>query len=124
MVAINNAITVDLTGQIGASTIGSRVYSGTGGHLSYALGAFMSRGGRYICVLPSTAAAGTKSRVVPQFEPGQVVTVPRDLADIVVTEFGIAHLLNKTVRQRAHELIAVSHPDFRAELRREAERLL
>jgi 4-hydroxybutyrate CoA-transferase len=124
LVAINNALTIDLTGQIAASTIGPRVYSGTGGHLAYAMGAFLSRGGRYICVLPATAVGGTKSRIVPQFEPGQVVTVPRDLADIVVTEYGIARLLNKTQRERANELIAVAHPDFRAELRREAERLL
>ncbi|MGH2602025.1 MAG: acetyl-CoA hydrolase/transferase family protein [Dehalococcoidia bacterium] len=124
MVAINNAITIDLTGQIGAGTIGPRIWSGTGGHFAYALGALLSKGGRYICVLPSTAAGGTISRIVPQFEPGQIVTVPRDIADIVVSEYGIAHLLNKTQRERANELIAIAHPDFRAELRREAERLL
>lgn len=123
LVAINNALTTDLTGQIGASTVGHRIYSGTGGHLAYALGAYMSRGGRYICVLPATAARGTKSRIVAEHEPGQAITVPRDLADIVVTEYGIAHLLNKTLRQRANELIAIAHPDFRADLRRQAERL-
>jgi 4-hydroxybutyrate CoA-transferase len=122
LVAINNALTVDLTGQIGAASIGPQIYSGTGGHLAYAMGAFLSRGGRYICVLPSTAVGGTVSRIVPQFAPGQIVTVPRDLADIVVTEYGIARLLNKTERERANELIAVAHPDFRAELRRAAER--
>ena len=120
-VAINNAIAVDLTGQIAASTIGPRVYSGTGGHLSFALGAFMSRGGRYVCVLPSTARGGTVSRIVPQFEPGQIVTVPRDVADTVVTEHGIARLLNRSVRERAEALIAVAHPDVRAELRRAAQ---
>ena len=124
MVAIDNAITVDLNGQIGASTIGPRIWSGTGGHLSYALGAFMSKGGRYICVLPSTAVSGTKSRIVSQFEPGQVVTVPQDISDIVVTEYGVAHLLNKTLRERADELISIAHPDFRADLRREAGRAL
>jgi 4-hydroxybutyrate CoA-transferase len=121
--AINNALAVDLTGQIAASTIGPRVYSGTGGHLSFAIGAFMSRGGRYICVLPSTARGGTVSRITPHFEPGQVVTVPRDMADTVVTEYGIARLLNRSVRERAEALIAIAHPDFRAELRKEARRL-
>lgn len=123
MVAIDNAITIDLTGQIGAMSIGPRIYSGTGGHFSYALGAFLSRGGRYICVLPSTARGGTVSRIVPQFEPGQIVTVPRDIADIVVTEYGIARLLNKSQRERANELIAIAHPDFRGELRKAAQKL-
>ena len=123
LVAINNALTVDLTGQICAGNLGYRAYSGTGGHLSYAIGAFLSKRGRYICVLPSTAVGGTVSRIVSAFEPGQVVTVPRDLADYVVTEYGIAQLLNKTERERANELIAVAHPDCRAELRRLAEKV-
>jgi 4-hydroxybutyrate CoA-transferase len=122
-VAINNALAIDLTGQIAASTLGPRVYSGTGGQLSFALGAFLSRGGRYVCVLPSTARNGTVSRIVPQFEAGQVVTVPRELADTVVTEYGIAHLLNRSVRERAEALIAIAHPDFRTELRAAARRL-
>jgi 4-hydroxybutyrate CoA-transferase len=121
MVAINNAITIDLTGQIGAGQIGRRTWSGTGGHLSYAMGAFLSKGGRYICVLPSTAMSGTKSRIAPVLEEGQIVTVPRDLADIVVSEYGIAKLLGKSERQRAEELIAIAHPDFRGELRDEAQ---
>jgi 4-hydroxybutyrate CoA-transferase len=124
MVAINGALTTDLTGQIGAGSIGPRIYSGTGGHLAYAFGAFLSKGGRYICVLPSTAVGGTKSRIVPQFPPGQIVSVPRDIADIVVTEYGIARLLNKSQRERANELIAIAHPDFRAQLKQEAEQLL
>jgi len=122
-VAINNAIAVDLTGQIAASTIGPRVYSGTGGQFSFAMGAFMSRGGRYVCVLPSTARSGTVSRIMPQFEQGQIVTVPRDIADTVVTEYGIARLLNRSVRERAEALIAIAHPDFRAELRSRARAL-
>jgi 4-hydroxybutyrate CoA-transferase len=123
MVAINNALSVDLTGQIAAGEIGHQTWSGTGGQLPFAIGAFMSKGGRSITVLPSTAVGGTVSRVVAQFAPGQIVTVPRDIADIIVTEYGIAHLLGKTQRQRAEELIAIAHPDFRAELRREASRL-
>ena len=124
MVAINQALTVDLTGQIGAGTIGPKVWCGTGGHFAYAMGAFLSRGGRYICVLPSTAVGGSQSRIVPEFPPGQIVTVPRDIADIVVTEYGIARLLNQTVRKRAEALIAIAHPDFRAELRRQASKAL
>jgi 4-hydroxybutyrate CoA-transferase len=123
-VALNNAITVDLGGQIAASAIGPYVYSGTGGHLSFALGAFMAAHGRYVCVLPATARGGTVSRIVPRFEAGQIVTVPREYADTIVTEYGIAHLLNKSVRERTDALIAIAHPDFRAELRREAQRLL
>lgn len=121
--AINNAISIDLTGQIAASAIGPRVYSGTGGHLSFAFGAFMSRGGRYICVLPATARGGKVSRIVPRFEQGQPVTVPREIADTVVSEYGIARLLNRSVRERAEALISIAHPDFRTELRREAQRL-
>ena len=71
MVAINNALTIDMTGQISASHIGARAFSGTGGHFAYALGAFLSKGGRYVCVLPSTAVGGSVSRIVPQFPPGQ-----------------------------------------------------
>lgn len=122
-VAINNALAVDFTGQIAASTIGPRVYSGTGGQLSFAIGAYMSRGGRYVVVLPSTARGGAVSRITPQFEAGQIVTVPRDLADIVVTEYGIARLLNRSVRERAESLIAIAHPDHRAELRKAAQAL-
>lgn len=122
-VAINNALAIDLTGQIAVSTIGPRVYSGTGGHLPFAMGAFMAPHGRYVCVLPSTARGGSVTRIVPQFESGQVVTVPRELADTVVTEYGIARLLNRSVRERAEELIAIAHPDFRAELRAAAQKL-
>ena len=123
LVAINNALTIGPTGQTGVGNIGPRAYRGTGGHLSYALGAFLSQGGRYVCLLPSTAVGATVSRIVPAFEPGQVVTVPRDLADYVVTEHGVAQLLNRTERERAEELIAVAHPNFRADLRRAAEKL-
>jgi 4-hydroxybutyrate CoA-transferase len=83
----------------------------------------MARHGRYVCVLPATAKGGAVSRIVPQFAAGQVVTVPREIADTVVTEYGIAYLMNRSVRERADALIAIAHPDFRAELRREAARL-
>ena len=116
-VAINGALRIDLSGQIGVHTIGPRVVAGVGGHLAFALGAYLCPSGRYICVMPSTGLDGTVSNIVPRFEEGQIVTVPRELSDTVVTEFGIARLLGKTVRQRAEELISVAHPDFRAELR-------
>jgi 4-hydroxybutyrate CoA-transferase len=123
MVAINNSLSVDLTGQIASGEIGHKTWSGTGGQLPFAMGAFMSKGGRSITVLPSTAMGGTTSRIVDQFERGQVVTVPRDIADIVVTEYGVAQLLNRSQRERAAELIAIAHPDFRAELRARVARL-
>lgn len=120
MVAINSALAVDITGQIAAESIGPTMVAGTGGQLAFAIGAFLSKGGRSITVLPSTAKEGRVSRIVPQLEPGTVATVPRTLTDTVVTEYGIARLRGKTQRQRAEELIAIAHPDFRSELRREA----
>lgn len=123
MVAINQAMAVDLTGQMASESIGPRVWSGSGGQPAFAFGALYSRGGRFVIVLPSTAAGGTVSRIVPYFLPGTIVTVPRTCADLVVTEYGIARLRGKTQRQRALELISVAHPDFRAELKREAEKL-
>lgn len=83
IVAINGALGIDLTGQIAAYTIGPRIYAGMGGHLAFATGAYRAPRGRYVCVLPSTAAGGTVSTIVPQFEPGQVVSVPREMADTV-----------------------------------------
>ena len=123
VVAINSALSIDLTGQIAAESVGHTMLSGTGGQLTFAIGAALSPGGRNITVLPSTARGGTVSRIVPRLEPGTVVSVPRNLADIVVTEYGIAQLRGKTQRQRAQELIAIAHPDFRSELEKEAQRL-
>lgn len=123
IVAINGALNIDLSGQIGVHTIGPRIYAGVGGHLAFALGAYFAPKGRYVAVIPSTNRDGTISTIMPQFEPGQIVTVPRDIADTVVTEHGIARLLGKTVRQRADELISVAHPDFRSELRKAAQKL-
>ncbi len=123
MVAMNSALAVDLTGQISAESLGPLMISGTGGQLAFAIGAYLSKGGRNITVLPSTAKGGSRSRIVPQFELGTIVSVPRTLADIVITEHGIAKLKGKTQRQRAEELIAIAHPDFRSELRNEAKKL-
>ncbi len=126
MVAINSALAVDLTGQIAAESIGPVMLSGTGGQLAFAIGASLSKGGRFIIALRSTAKAEdgkVVSRIVPQLEPGTVVTIPRVLADYIVTEYGIARLKGKTQRQRAKELISIAHPDFRSELEKEAKRL-
>ena len=123
IVAINGGLGIDLTGQTAAYTIGPRIYAGMGGHLAFATGAYLAPRGRYVCVMPSTAGGGTISTIVPQFEAGQVVSVPREMADTVVTEFGIARLLGRSVRQRAEELISIAHPDFRGELRKAAARL-
>jgi len=123
MVAINTAVMVDLTGQISAESIGTRLISAAGGQTAFAIGANLSKGGRNITVLPSTAADGKISRIKAVLDPGTVVTVPRIMADYIVTEYGIARLKGKTQRQRALEMINIAHPDFRAELKKEAEKL-
>lgn len=116
MVAINSAIQVDLTGQVCADSIGTRLYSGVGGQLDFMRGAARSKGGLPIIGMLSTAQGGKTSRIVPTLTEGSgVVTTRYDVHD-VVTEFGVAHLYGKTVRQRAQALIAVSHPQFREEL--------
>jgi 4-hydroxybutyrate CoA-transferase len=125
MVAINSAVSVDFAGQIAAESIGPRVISGAGGQTSFAVGSFLSKDGRSITVLTSTAGSGDKkySRITPLLAEGTIVTVPRTISDYVVTEYGIAHIKGKTQRQRALDLIAIAHPDFRAELKKEAEKL-
>jgi 4-hydroxybutyrate CoA-transferase len=121
VVAINNALAVDLSGQVASDSLGPQVYSGPGGQLDFVLGAMMSKGGRSITVLPATAREGKRSRIVPTLEKGQGVTVPRSWVDYVVTEYGIARLFGKTLRERASELIAIAHPQFQSDLREEAK---
>ncbi len=125
LVAINNALQVDLTGQVASEGIGSRVWTGVGGQTAFAIAANYSKGGRSITVLPSSSMVdGQKaSRIVPALPEGGVVTVPRTLVDYVVTEHGIAHLRGKSIRQRVGELINIAHPDFREELKSQALRL-
>ena len=122
-VAINNVLAANLSGEMAITSLGTRRYAGVGGQLNFVIGALLSKGGRSISVLPSTARAGSASRIVPQFPPGTAVGIPQPLSDYVVTEYGIAKLRGKTLRERANELIDIAHPDFRAELRREAEKL-
>ncbi len=125
MVAVNNALQVDLTGQINGESLGTTIYSGIGGAFAFPVGALHAKGGRSITVLPSTSLVNGErvSRILAALPAGTTVTVPRGYADIVVTEYGIARLKGRTLRKRIDELVAIAHPDFRAELRAEAKRL-
>lgn len=124
VVSINNAMEVDLTGQVNAETAGSRQYSGTGGQLEWVIGSQWSPGGKSILALRSSytdKSGQLRSKILPQLSPGAVVTTPRTWVQYVVTEYGVADLKYKSLRQRAHALVAIAHPDFRGELRRWAE---
>jgi acetyl-CoA hydrolase len=120
MVAINSAISVDLTGQVCADSIGTRIYSGFGGQLDFIRGAARSKGGVPIIALPSTARDGAVSRLVDTLLPGSGVVTTRADVHYVVTEYGIANLWGRSLRDRARSLIDISHPDFRGELERAA----
>jgi acetyl-CoA hydrolase len=123
MVAINSAIEVDLTGQVCADSIGHRLYSGIGGQLDFVRGASRSLGGKSIIALPSLAAGGSISRIVPELKPGAGVVTTRGDVHYIVTEFGVADLFGKTLRERARALISIAHPDFREDLGASARRL-
>jgi len=116
MMAVNSAIEVDLTGQIVADSIGTRMYSGIGGQMDFARGAALSREGKAIFAFPSTAMGGQQSRIVSLLQPGAGVVTTRGHVQYIVTEFGIAPMVGKSLRQRAEALIAIAHPDFRTEL--------
>ena len=122
-VAINSAIEVDLTGQVCADSIGPKLYSGVGGQLDFIYGASRSEGGVPVIALPSTAKKGELSRIVPMLKPGAGVVTTRNHVRYVVTEFGVAELYGKTIRQRAQALINVAHPKFQDELTRAAKEL-
>ncbi len=126
MVALNSAIEVDLTGQICADSIGPKFYSGVGGQLDFIYGASRSKGGVPIIALPSTTRLkdGTiLSRIVPMLKQGAGVVTSRNHVRYVVTEYGVADLYGKSIRQRASALISISHPDFRQELKCQANQL-
>jgi acyl-CoA hydrolase len=118
VVAINSAIQIDLTGQVCADSFGHRIYSGIGGQMDFIRGAALSRGGRAIIALPSTAKAGAVSRIVPELAPGAGVVTTRGHVHWVVTEHGAVNLHGKTLRERAELLIGLAHPSFRGELKR------
>ncbi len=124
LISINNALAVDLTGQVGSESIGPRMYTGTGGQIAFGIGSSMA-GGTSIIILPATAMSQGKrlSRITTSLAPASVFTLPRTFVHYVVTEFGIATLKGKSLRERAREMIAVAHPDFRAELTAEATRM-
>jgi 4-hydroxybutyrate CoA-transferase len=113
MVAINSAIEVDLTGQVVADSIGHRLYSGVGGQMDFVRGAALASEGRAIIALPSTAAGATVSRITPSLKEGAGVVTTRAHVRTVVTEWGVAELFGKSIRERAEALIAIAHPDHR-----------
>jgi 4-hydroxybutyrate CoA-transferase len=116
MVAINSAIEIDLSGQVCADSIGFRIYSGIGGQMDFIRGSALSTGGKPIIALPSTAARGTVSRIVPALKPGSGVVTTRGHVHWIVTEYGCVNLFGLALRQRAEALISIAHPDFRREL--------
>ena len=124
MVAINSALEVDLTGQVVADSLGQYLYSGLGGHADFIRGAALAPGGKPIIAVPSTAPTkdGVKSRIVPCIQEGAGVITTRGDVHYVVTEFGVAYLHGKTMRERAMSLINIAHPDFRGELLHAAKR--
>jgi GNAT superfamily N-acetyltransferase len=116
VVALNSALQVDLTGQVAADSLGYDFFSGIGGQVDFIRGAAMSRGGKPIIALPSTAKNGTISRIAPHLDEGAGVVTSRGDVHYIVTEWGVAYLHGKTIRERALALISVAHPDYRREL--------
>jgi 4-hydroxybutyrate CoA-transferase len=123
MVAINSAIEVDLTGQVCADSIGTRLYSGVGGQVDFLRGAALAERGRAIIALPATALGGTRSRIVATLQPGAGVVTTRAHVHTVVTEYGVAHLHGRGTSERARSLIALAAPQFRDELAAYARRV-
>lgn len=123
LVSINATLQIDLLGQCGSESLGPMPYSGSGGQVDFVRAANRSRDGKSFIVLPATAKDDTLTRIVPTLTPGTHVTTGKNDINYVVTEFGVAQLRGKSARQRAQELIAIAHPDFRAELTEGARRL-
>jgi acyl-CoA hydrolase len=124
MVTINAAMAVDIQGQVIADTINAVQYSGIGGHEDFVAGPALDLDDRSLLCLPSTITVGDelRSRIVPWFEAGAVITTPRHQVDVIVTEYGAAELQGRTVHQRGEALAAIAHPAFREGLREAAER--
>lgn len=118
MIAINSAIEVDITGQVCADSIGMRMYSGVGGQMDFIRGASLSDGGKAIIALPSVTKTGA-SRIVPLLKQGAGVVTTRAHAQYVVTEYGIADLYGKTLKQRARQLTDIAHPNHREEIEKQ-----
>ncbi len=116
MVAINSALEVDLTGQVCSDSIGNQFYSGIGGQVDFLRGSSRSKGGKPIIAISSTAKNGSISRIMPTLNAGAGVVTSRGLVRYVVTEFGVAYLHGKSIRERAKALIEIAHPKFREQL--------
>ncbi len=116
MVSVNSCLQVDLQGQVVSDTIGLTQFSGVGGQVDFVRGATMSKGGRSVIAMPSTAKGGTVSRIVPVITEYSAVTTTRNDVNYIVTEYGIAQLKGKTMKERARALISIAHPNFRAAL--------
>ena len=122
MVSINSALTIDITGQVCSDSLGFTFYSGIGGQVDFVRGSAMSKRGKSIMVLPSTTDDGEKSRIVPYHEPGSGIVVTRGSIHYVVTEYGMAYVHGKSIRERAMALINIAHPKFRDELLENAKK--
>lgn len=121
MISINSAIEVDITGQVCADSIGAALYSGIGGQVDFVRGAARARGGKPIIALPADAKNGRVSRIVTQLKPGAGVVTSRGDVHYIVTEYGVAHLYGKSVRERVRAMIALAAPQFRDELEQYAK---
>lgn len=127
VVSINNAMEIDLVGQVCSESIGSMQYTGSGGQLDWVIGSQMSKGGKSIIAINSTykdKSGQLRSKIKPILSPGAVITTPRTYVQYVITEYGVADLKYKSTWERAKALIAIAHPDFRGELMEEAKKLL
>ena len=124
MTTINGAMSIDIHGQVIADTIAGRQFSGIGGHEDFVAGPALDLEDRSLLCLPSTVTIGeqVRSRIVPWFDAGAVITTPRHQVDVIVTEYGAAELQGKTIRGRGEALAAIAHPDFRDDLLAAAER--
>lgn len=123
MISVNTALQVDVLGQVCSQSIGTRQFSGTGGQLDTHRGAQMSEGGRGIIALRSMAKNGSISTIVPTLAPGAGVTIPSQDVDTIITEYGVAELRGRCVRERMEALVKIAHPNFRDWIRDEAHRL-
>ena len=121
LVSINSCVQVDLMGQVASESIGYKQISGVGGQVDFVRAAAFSKGGRSIIAMPSTVK-GKTSKIVPVLDEGSAVTTSRNDVDYVVTEYGVAHLRGRSLGERARQLIAIAHPDFRDELTFEAKK--
>jgi 4-hydroxybutyrate CoA-transferase len=122
LVSINSCVEVDLMGQVSSESVGLKQISGVGGQVDFVRGANMCKDGKSIIAMPSIASKGKISKIVPFINQGSVVTTGRNDVDYIVTEFGIAKLKGKTLKQRAKSLINIAHPNFREELINEYEK--